>query len=381
MDDLSHLSWPFFDSSCFEFARGFDRWVRAELGGFETDEGGDGKAARQIFERLATAGWLRNTLPTQTFGEQCKVSLRHVSLMREISAFSSAIAEPWLGILPIALYGSQGLRDELLPHYLAGRLLPAFALSEPNAGSDAAAITTAAYRDGNHYVINGRKAWTSNCGLADLYVVFARIEGQAGASGIAAFAIDGHDGSIVLEERLSVLPPHTVGTWTLTDCRVPSQRLIGELGQGFKIALHVLELFRPTVGAATLARRAMSEAVERSVERHTFKKPISEHQLIQAKLADMAVGMDAAALLVYRAAWQHDATERSISREAAIAKLYSTETAFDIIDQAVQIFGGLGVIRGTTVERLFRHSRAFRIFDGTSEIQQLIIARNLLQHR
>jgi Acyl-CoA dehydrogenase, N-terminal domain len=147
MDDLSHLSWPFFDSSCFEFARGFDRWVRAELGGFETDEGGDGKAARQIFERLATAGWLRNNLPTQTFGEQCKISLRHVSLMREISAFSSAIAdvalsEPWLGILPIALYGSQGLRDELLPHYLAGRLLPAFALSEPNAGSDAAAITT-----------------------------------------------------------------------------------------------------------------------------------------------------------------------------------------------------------------------------------------------
>ena len=388
MDDLSHLSWPFFDSSCIEFARAFDRWVGAELGGFEPDEGGDGKAARQIFERFAAAGWLRNTLPMQIPGEQCKISLRRVSLMREISAFSSAISdvalsEPWLGILPIALYGSQDLRDELLPSYLAGKLLPAFALSEPDAGSDAAAISTAAYRDGNHYVINGRKTWTSNCGLADLYVVFARIEGQAGADGIAAFAINGHDGNIALEERLSVLPPHTVGTWTLTDCRVPSQRLIGELGQGFKIALHVLELFRPTVGAATLgfARRAMTEAVERSVKRNTFKKPISEHQLIQAKLADMVVGIDAAALLVYRAAWQHDATERSIAREAAIAKLYSTETAFDIIDQAVQIFGGLGVIRGTTVERLFRHSRAFRIFDGTSEIQQLIIARNLLQHR
>jgi acyl-CoA dehydrogenase len=388
MDDLSHLSWPFFDSSSSEFARGFDRWVGAELGAFEPDEGGDGKAARQIFERFATAGWLPNTLPAQTPGERDKISLRHVSLMREISAFSSAIAdvalsEPWLGILPIALYGSQELRDEILPRYLAGTLLPAFALSEPDAGSDAAAITTSAYRDGNHYVINGRKTWTSNCGLADLYVVFARIDGQAGAGGIAAFAIDGHDGSIALEERLAVLPPHTVGTWTLTDCRVPCERLIGELGQGFKIALHVLELFRPTVGAATLgfARRAMAEAVERSVERHTFKKPISEHQLIQAKLADMAVGIDAAALLVYRAAWQHDATERSISREAAIAKLYSTETAFDIIDQAVQIFGGLGVIRGTTVERLFRHSRAFRIFDGSSEIQQLIIARNILQHR
>ena len=308
--DLTHLSWPFFESACFEFARDFDRWACAELGGFEHDEGGVGRAARQIFEQVAGAGWLRNTLPTQTPGKQFKIDLRRVSLMREISAFSSAIAdvalsEPWLGILPIALYGSQDLRDELLPSYLAGRLLPAFALSEPDAGSDAAAITTTAHRDGNHYVINGRKTWTSNCGLADLYVVFARIERQAGAGGIAAFAIDGHDGSIVLEERLSVLPPHTVGTWTLTDCRVPSQRLIGELGQGFKIALHVLELFRLTVGAATLgfARRAMSEAIERSVQRNTFKKPISEHQLIQAKLADMAVGIDAAVLLVYRAAW------------------------------------------------------------------------------
>ena len=386
--DLSHLSWPFFDSSCIELAAGFKRWVRAELGRFAQDEGGDGEAARLIFERLAAAGWLRSTLPEQACGDRRKVGLRHVSLMREMSAFSSAIAdvalsEPWLGILPVALYGSQDLRAEWLPRYLAGKLLPAFALSEPDAGSDAAAITTTAYRAGDHYVINGRKAWTSNCGLADLYVVFARVEGQAGAGSITAFAIDGRDGSIALKERLSVLPPHTVGTWTLTDCRVPSQRVIGELGQGFKIALHVLELFRPTVGAATLgfARRAMSEAIERSVKRTTFKKAISEHQLVQAKLADMAVGIDAAALLVYRAAWQHDATEQSISREAAIAKLYSSETAFDIIDQAVQIFGGLGVTRGATVERLFRHSRAFRIFDGTSEIQQLIIARSLLQNR
>jgi acyl-CoA dehydrogenase len=386
--DLNHLAWPFFDSACVEFATDFDRWVCAELGAFEQNEGGDGVAARQIFERLADGGWLRATLPIETSGRRDKISLRQVSLMREITAFSSAIAdvalsEPWLGILPIALYGSQDLRDELLPRYISGRLLPAFALSEPDAGSDAAAITTTASRDGNHYVINGRKTWTSNCGLADVYVVFARIEGQVGAGGIAAFAIDGHDRGIALEERLSVLPPHTVGTWALKDCRVPAHRLIGAMGEGFKIAMHVLELFRPTVGAATLgfARRAMSEAVERSASRTTFKKPISEHQMIQSKLADMAVGIDAAALLVYRAAWQHDATERSISREAAIAKLFSTETAFDIIDEAVQIFGGLGVVRGTTVERLFRHARAFRIFDGTSEIQRLIIARNLFQHR
>ena len=219
--------------------------------------------------------------------------------------------------------------------------------------------------------------------LADLYIVFARIEDHQGPGNIAAFAVDGNADGIALEERLSVLPPHTVGTWTLRDCRVPSRRLIGEPGQGSRIATAVLELFRPTVGAATLgfAKRAMSEAIERSVARVAFKKPISEHQLIQAKLADMAVGIDAASLLVYRAAWQYASSERSISREAAIAKLFSTESAFDVIDQAVQIFGGLGVVRGTTVERLFRHCRAFRIFDGTSEIQRLIIARSLLQGR
>ena len=213
--------------------------------------------------------------------------------------------------------------------------------------------------------------------------VFARIEGAADTAGIGAFAVDGEQSGIALEELLSVMPPHTVGTWTLNDCRIPKHCLIGEPGQGFKIAMNCLELFRSTVGAATLgfARRAMAEALERSLSRTAFKKPISEHQIIQAKLADMAVAIDASALLVYRAAWQNDVTGQGMSREAAMAKLYATEAAFEVIDQAVQIFGGLGVVKGTTVERLFRHSRAFRIFDGTSEIQQLIIARNLLGGR
>jgi acyl-CoA dehydrogenase len=308
--------------------------------------------------------------------------------LREISAYSSAIAdvalsEPWLGILPIALYGSPALREFYLSKYLSGDLLPAFALSEPDAGSDAGAITTSAHLDGDHYVINGRKTWTSNSGLADLYVVFARMVGQGDDGGISAFAIDGNAEGLVLEQRVEVSSPHTVGTWTLNNCRITPDRLIGEPGQGLRIAMNVLELFRPTVGAATLglARRAMAEAISRSTRRTAFGKPISEHQLVQAKLADMAVRVDAAALLVYRAAWQHDTSDVSIAREAAIAKLYSTEAAFEVIDQAVQIFGGLGVVKGTTVERLFRHSRAFRIFDGTSEIQQLIIARNLLTAR
>src|SRR5271170_6710333 len=201
--DLTHLSWPFFDSVCLEFAESFERWARTELGEFEQNEGGDGDAARRIFEKLANSGWLSKGLPLHAFGQRDTISLRQISLMREISAFSSAMAdvalsEPWLGILPVALYGSQDLQDELLPGYLAGRLLPAFALSEPDAGSDAAAIATTAYRDGDHYIINGRKTWTSNCGLADLYVVFARLQGEAGAGAIAAFAIDGDDDGIVL---------------------------------------------------------------------------------------------------------------------------------------------------------------------------------------
>ena len=383
--DLAHLAWPFFEPAHRDFARAFQGWVAGRLGEFEADEGGDGAAARRIFELLAAGGWLARTLPIQPSSGPPRIDLRAVSLMREASAFSSAMAdvalsEPWLGILPVALYAAPPLREELLAGYLSGRLLPAFALSEPDAGSDAAAITTMARREGETWILNGRKTWTSNCGLADLYVVFARIEGDGS---IGAFAIDGHQPGIALETRLAVLSPRTVGTWTLENCRVPAHRLIGEPGQGYQIAMRVLELFRPTVGAAGLglARRAMQEAIDRSLSRTAFKKPIAEHQLIQAKLADMAVAVDAAALLVYRAAWQHDCSDAGLARESAIAKLYATEAAFEVIDQALQIFGGLGVVRGTTVERLFRHARAFRIFDGTSEIQKLIIARNLLQGR
>jgi acyl-CoA dehydrogenase len=379
----AHLAWPFFEATHREFASELDWWVSVHLGEFEQDEGNDGRAARKIFKLLARSGWLKQTLPAGA--SPAKIDLRSVCLLREISAYSSAIAdvavsEPWLGILPIALYGSPALREFYLSKYLSGDLLPAFALSEPDAGSDAGAIATTAHLDGDHYVINGRKTWTSNSGLADLYVVFARMSGRGDGGGISAFAIDGNAEGLLLEQRVEVSSPHTVGTWTLNDCRIRADRLIGEPGQGLRIAMSVLELFRPTVGAATLglARRAMAEAISRSTHRTAFGKPISEHQLVQAKLADMAVRVDASALLVYRAAWQHDTGDVSIAREAAIAKLYSTEAAFEVIDQAVQIFGGLGVVKGTTVERLFRHSRAFRIFDGTSEIQQLIIARNLL---
>ena len=381
--NTDHLAWPFFDERHRALASVFAEWAALQLGRYEDDEGNDGVAARAIFGELGRGGWLSHTRPSET--TPGAIDLRGVCLLRECSAYASAIAdislsEPWLGALPIYLAGSREQRDRYLSGYLQGRLLPALALSEPDAGSDVSAIQATAQWDGERYVLNGRKTWTSNVGLADFYVVFARTADSPGAGSIAAFIVEAADDGIVLEKRLNVMSPHTVGTWRLENCRIPAARLLGQLAQGMNIALAALELFRPTVGAATLgfARRAVDEAVTRSMARSAFKKPISEHQLIQAKLADMAMKIDASALLVYRAAWAHDAGKKGIGREAAMAKLFSSEAAHDAVDEAVQIFGGLGTVRGMAVERLYRHVRAFRIFDGTSEIQRLIIARDVL---
>jgi acyl-CoA dehydrogenase len=380
MSDRQHLAWPFFDDSHSEFATRFGVWVVQHLTRFEADEGGDGSAAREIFSLLSVAGWLSATVPADD-----GVDLRRICLMREILGYSSAMAdvalsEPWLALLPIALYGSPEQRRKYVEGYAAGRTLPAFALSEPEAGSDVTAITATATRTADGYVIDGRKTWTSNSGIADAYVVFARTDRAAGARGIDAFIVDGDNPGVTLEQRLRVLPPHTVGTLRFQGCHVASSNLLGESGRGFEIAMRVLELFRPTVAAATVgfARRAFDEALRRSTERVAFKKPISDHQLIQAKLADMAVKVDASTLLAYRAAWLHDTGQSSSGCAASIAKLYCSEAAQEVVDQALQVFGGMGVMHGTAVERLYRHVRAFRIFDGTSEIQKLIIAKHLL---
>jgi len=380
------LIWPFFDDTQREFALVFRAWVNQHLAEFESDEGQTGSAAREIFRRLGDAQWLAATTQLVPGASTARVDLRRICLMREILGYSSAIAdvalsEPWLAALPIALYGSTEQKRKHLDAYNAGRSLPAFALSEPDAGSDVAAIGTTATASADGYVLNGRKTWTSNSGLADVYVVFARTEGEAGAHGISAFLVDGDNPGVVLEQRLRVLPPHTVGTLRFEACRVAASCMLGEPGRGFEIAMRVLELFRPTVAAATVgfARRAFDEALQRSKQRVAFKKPISEHQLIQGKLADMAVKVDAAALLAYRAAWLHDTGQPSIGCEASIAKLYCSEAAQEVVDQALQIFGGMGVVHGCAVERLYRHVRAFRIFDGTSEIQKLVIAKHLLK--
>jgi acyl-CoA dehydrogenase len=379
---VPHARWPLFEERHRELATRFSHWAAINLASYEADEGGDGRTARLIFEALGRDGWLQSTSASSGQGEE--LDLRAVCLLREICGQSSAIAdvalsEPWLGALPLMLGASAELKRKYLPGYLAGSLLPAFALSEPDAGSDVQALTTFARREGSHFVINGRKTWTSNFGLADFYIVFSRLDGENDRSDIAAFVVEPDDGGLVLEERLQVMSPHTVGTWRLEECRVPASRLIGQAGAGLQIALRSLEIFRPTVGAAAIgfARRALDEAVQRSLSRRAFKKPIAEHQMIQARLAEMATELDAATLLVYRAAWSSDVGGGN-GMESSMAKLYATESAHRIIDNAVQIFGGMGVRKGEVVERLYRHVRAFRIFDGTSEIQKLIIARSLL---
>jgi acyl-CoA dehydrogenase len=376
--------WPFFAPAHRRFAAEFEAWAGASLARFESDEGGDGAAARTIFGLLGNAGWLQATLAGD--GADGRLDLRRICLMREILGYHSAIAdvafsEPWLAVLPVVLCGNDAQKRNELGAYAAGAALPAFALSEPGAGSDVASITTTAIATRDGFVLNGRKTWISNSGLADRYVVFARTEEGGGPRGISAFLVDGAQRGVILEERLRVLAPHTVGTLRFEDCRVGVEALLGERGKGHAIAMQALERFRPTVAAATLgfARRAFEEARARSTARVAFRKPIAGHQLIQEKLADMAVKIDAAALLTYRAAWAHDAGSDSIGREASIAKLYASEAAQQVVDEALQVFGGMGVVHGVTVERLYRHVRAFRIFDGTSEIQKLVIARHLLE--
>lgn len=381
---------PYFDDSHRSVLPAFREWVAQELSAFRESEGGDGIDARDIFRRLGRAGWLQHCVgrETDTDTRGRRPDIRMVALIREALAYSSAIAdvafsEPWLAALPLLLYGTPEQRAHHIPKFCEGTELLSFALSEPSAGSDVAAISTTLSRVEQGYQVDGTKTWTSNSGLADGYVVFGRVPDLPGKTGITAVLVDGGRNEVVLEERLRVLSPHTVGTLRFlacptTTCHAPE---IGGLGDGFQVAMQSLELFRPTVAAACVgyARRALDEALARCRERRSFGRPIAEHQMIQAKLADMEVRINAASLLTYHAAWSADTLSPTAGSDAAIAKLYASEAAAAVVDEAVQIFGGLGVVSGNTVERLYRHVRAFRIFDGTSEIQRLIIAKSLLQ--
>ncbi len=385
MPDLGHLDWPFFEDGHRALARDLHRWAEREIAPVARDEpsGRDGLdgLVKEILRRLADGGWLRYAVPAPWGGVHETLDRRALCLLRETLAWHSGIADlafvmQGLGSGPISLFGSEETRRRYLPEVAEGRRIAAFALSEPQSGSDVAAIATTAVRDGGDYVIDGEKTLISNGGLADQYVVFARTGEAPGARGLSAFVVDADTPGFSVVERFDVIAPHPLARLGFEGCRVPRSRLLGGPGDGFKVAMSSLDVFRPTVGAAALgfARRALDEAVAHAAERRSFGKPLAEHQLVQAKIADMAVRIDAAALLVCRAAWAGDTGGGRTTREAAMAKLHATESAQEVVDEAVQIFGGMGVVAGSAVERLYREVRALRIYEGASEIQRLIIA-------
>jgi acyl-CoA dehydrogenase len=338
-----------------------------------------------LVARLAESGLLRHVVPAASGGMDDFLDVRSLCLIREtLGRFASladfAFAMQGLGSGAISLFGTEDQRRAWLPAVAEGRSIAAFALSEREAGSDVAAIATTAEPAGDGFVLNGAKTWISNGGIADFYVVFAHTGEAPGAKGLSAFIVDSDTPGLEITERTRLIAPHPLATLTFEDCRVPRGRLLGAPGQGFKIAMATLDVFRPTVGAAALgfARRALDEALARASSRQLFGGPLAELQMVQAKLADMALAIDAAALLVYRVAWAKDAGAERITREAAMAKLYATEAAQRVIDDAVQIHGALGVVAGHPVERLYREVRALRIYEGASEVQKVIIARQTL---
>ena len=335
--------------------------------------------------RWERSGWLRYLVSAECGGPHAAIDVRSLCLIRETLAGYSGIADcafaiQGLGSVPVSLFGSDALRKKYLPGVVAGTRLGAFALSEPESGSDVASLRTSARRDGGDYVLNGTKTWISNAGIADHYIVFARTGEPGDAKGLSAFVVDADTPGFEVTEKLDIIAPHVIGTLVFDDCRVKASSMLGQPGDGFKIAMSTLDVFRPTVGAAALgfARRALKEAIARVSERQVFGKKLAQLQATQMRLADMAVDVDASALLVYRAAWAKDTQDRRVSCESAMAKLYATEAAQRVIDSAVQLFGGLGVTVGNVAERLYREIRPLRIYEGTSEIQKIIIATQLL---
>jgi acyl-CoA dehydrogenase len=387
MDRFAHCEWPFFEPRHAEIARHADAWAVQSLAyAHEVDERAPpGTSAdaicRRLVKELGAAGLLAHCAPG---GDAFDV--RSIALVREVLAYHAGLADfsfvmQGLGSVPIALAGSEALRKRYLPRVAAGKAIAAFALSEADAGSDVAALQTSARRDGTNWVIDGAKTWISNGGIADFYVVYARTGEGAGTRGISAFVIDSATPGLDSSERFDIVAPHPMATLRFSNCRVPAEHLIGAPGEGFKLAMRTLDVFRTTVAAAALgfARRALDEALTRARSREMFGQKLGDFQMTQAKLADMATAIEAGALLAYRAAWLRDVQGRRVTREAAMAKMHATEAAQQVIDCAVQILGGLGVKRGHPVERLYREVRALRIYEGATEVQKVIIARELLK--
>jgi alkylation response protein AidB-like acyl-CoA dehydrogenase len=379
MADKSYLEWPFFDGRHVDLEAALDEWAAAhvrDLHGSDVDA-----ECRHLVRLLGEGGWLRHAIG----GAASPIDTRAICLIRETLACHNGLADfafamQGLGSGAISLFGTEAQREGYLPRVARGAAIAAFALSEPDAGSDVAAMRCAARPDGDSYVLDGEKTWISNGGIADFYVVFARTGEAPGARGISAFIVDADTPGFTIAGRIDVIAPHPLARLRFDGCRVPAAQRIGAAGQGFKVAMATLDVFRTSVAAAALgfARRAFDEALAHAMQRQMFGQALADFQLTQAKLAHMATSIDASALLTYRAAWQRDRGGK-VTKEAAMAKMTATESAQQVIDAAVQMFGGLGVTSGHPAERLYREIRALRIYEGATEVQQLIIARELLR--
>lgn len=383
MSDTKYLDWPFFTAPHAALQRALDAWAAEHI---SQEHPHDVDAAcRALVKSLGQGGWLRHAVAGVAHGGVSEVlDTRALCLIRETLARHSGLADfafamQGLGSGAISLAGTAAQRERYLPRVARGEAIAAFALSEPEAGSDVAAMQCAARIDGDHVVLDGEKTWISNGGIADFYVVFARTGEAPGSRGISAFIVDADTPGFEIAERIDVIAPHPLARLRFTNCRIPLTQRIGAAGEGFKVAMRTLDVFRTSVAAAALgfARRALDEGLQRATTRKMFKGVLADFQLTQAKLAQMATTIDSAALLTYRAAWMRD-QGHNVTREAAMAKMVATEGAQQVIDAAVQLWGGLGVVSEQPVERLYREIRALRIYEGATEVQQLIIARELL---
>lgn len=375
---------PFFETIHSQLVEALNAWCKRSL---TSDEPEDVDAAcRDLVQQLGQAGWLRYCVPEAYGGVLEKLDSRALCLIRETLAYHAGLADfsfamQGLGSGAITLYGSEDLKQTYLPKVAEGEWIAAFALSEPEAGSDVAAMTTTATLEGNTYILNGCKTWISNGGIADFYTVFARSEPINGARGISAFIVPSNTPGLQVTERIEVIAPHPLATLRFENCRIPIEQRLGEAGSGFKVAMQTLDIFRASVAGAAVgfARRALDEALQRAKQRQLFGQSLADFQMTQAKLADMATAVEASGLLTAQAAWTRDIQGKPTTQEAAMAKMMATESAQQVIDSAVQIFGGLGIQHGTITERLYREIRALRIYEGATEVQKLIIARSLLK--
>lgn len=380
------LRWPFFNDGHRDFAARLNRWAADNLHKLPHDDVDE--ACRARVKALGEAGFLTPTVPMEYGGAFPNFDVRTLCLAREILGYYDGLADfafamQGLGTGSITLFGSPELKQRYLPNVGRGKAIAAFALSEPEAGSDVAAMAMTAKPDGNTHVrLDGRKTWISNGGIADHYVVFARTGEAPGARGLSAFMVDADAPGLSIEERIEVIAPHPLATLKFDNVRIPAANRLGAPGEGFKVAMATLDIFRSTVGAAALgfARRALHEMTERAANRKLFGAPLGDLQMTQGSLADSIVDVDSSALLVYRSAWTKDNGAARVTSEAAMAKMHATEAAQRVIDRAVQLFGGQGVTKGVKVEELYREIRALRIYEGATEVQKVVIAREALKN-